>query len=275
MLRQNSIIYHYCSVESFFNIIKTNSLRLTHINHTNDKLEAKVLKKDLNSVIKEIKQEGVSKEESEMLDTIAKRLTFHNTEYIGCFSLEKDSLSQWTTYADDGKGVAIGFKVGNIPHYDLLNKKHGDLDEVLFLDEVYYSNNERDFLKKLLKASFVIAEKGYCKAFAMASDASAINCLSCFSKTIPFSPEREVRLVYDPYSINNFRNETHLNRDFMVKENKIVSFVEYTLPNDSLNRIVLGPKCKIDEYQLKMFLKQYGKSQTDKIKILKSMISYQ
>jgi len=29
--------------------------------------------------------------------------------YISCFSLDSDSLSQWRAYADDGKGVAIGF----------------------------------------------------------------------------------------------------------------------------------------------------------------------
>src|SRR5262249_7878269 len=34
--------------------------------------------------------------------------------FVACFSLDGDSLSQWRAYADDGMGVAIGFSTAEL-----------------------------------------------------------------------------------------------------------------------------------------------------------------
>ena len=125
MLNDDSILYHYCSVDVFVNILKTHSIWLTHAREMNDFHEDILFRKPLKTAL----QSFVNRSEPErqllqqIVDEYTKRADF---PYVACFSRDKDMLSQWRAYADNGKGVAIGVKLGELPHFDLLMQKHGE-----------------------------------------------------------------------------------------------------------------------------------------------------
>jgi len=100
------VIYHYCSLNNLLKIITSKELYLFNAISMNDSYET-------NWIIHLINEE-LSKRNNDFNDEDIKYLdrSFSSNRlypYISCFSLDSDSLSQWRAYADDGKGVAIGF----------------------------------------------------------------------------------------------------------------------------------------------------------------------
>ena len=104
MLNDDSILYHYCSVDVFVNILKTHSIWLTHAREMNDFHEDILFRKPLKTAL----QSFVNRSEPErqllqqIVDEYTKRADF---PYVACFSRDKDMLSQWRAYADNGKGL--------------------------------------------------------------------------------------------------------------------------------------------------------------------------
>ena len=114
-------LYHYCSIETFFHIIKTKAIWLSDIEKSNDSLELQYLKKEYakwakiichvfadhqrktNTPFDEKRLEALSS----VLSDISS-LTITKT-WVFCLSEKGDLLSQWRGYADDGYGVSIGF----------------------------------------------------------------------------------------------------------------------------------------------------------------------
>lgn len=59
--------------------------------------------------------------------------------YISCFSKESDILSQWRAYADNGKGVSIGFDLEKLVKEDNLL-----ISEIIYEDKVVQDETEND-----------------------------------------------------------------------------------------------------------------------------------
>lgn len=134
-MSEPDILYHYCSLDAFFNIIKNRSLWLSDISKSNDSNELILLKKDmyvtvvakyasyLDELVKTVEEK--SKEDYEYvreclsrskiikehfdnnLELLSAENNYLNTWSI-CFSEEGDLLSQWRGYAD-AQGISIGF----------------------------------------------------------------------------------------------------------------------------------------------------------------------
>ena len=90
----SKLLYHYCSVETFFQIIKNQTLRLTNIQYMNDSEE-------LHYGIDLL---GKSDEEMLYLD---KKYRGYIDIYAMCFSEMGDLLSQWRGYGDNAEGLSI------------------------------------------------------------------------------------------------------------------------------------------------------------------------
>ena len=107
--------YHYCSVEKFFNIMQTSTLRLGNPLSMNDYSEVIwFLKLIKNYADKKWIYQNIS-EKWFLIESIIKDITQEiEFPYILCLSKKNDVLSQWRSYADDGKGVAIGINVDNL-----------------------------------------------------------------------------------------------------------------------------------------------------------------
>ena len=122
---ENNIVYHYCTVETFLNIIKNHTLRLSDLCSSNDKAEMKILFSNLkNEILNQYRKRedffetiiyGMDVDES--FDFILKRMIYKMNNDINqmlfgtCFSEKGDLLGQWREYADKGTGIAIGFNI--------------------------------------------------------------------------------------------------------------------------------------------------------------------
>lgn len=102
------IYYHYCSVDTFFNIMQTSTLRLGNPLSMNDSAEIVWF---LGLVEKYAREKGNYKRTLERWNLVEKIIKNIIQEidfpYILCFSKENDVLSQWRSYANDGKGVLL------------------------------------------------------------------------------------------------------------------------------------------------------------------------
>ena len=115
------IVYHYCSLESLNSILKHRSLRLTNILKSNDSMEISWICRYYDTEFKSAYEKASDLFRSnislERFMGYVKLFTdeFFNENhsefryYVTCFSYQKDLLSQWRGYADDGRGAAIGF----------------------------------------------------------------------------------------------------------------------------------------------------------------------
>ncbi|MCP8687756.1 DUF2971 domain-containing protein [Marinobacterium sedimentorum] len=113
-------LWHYTTTDSFFEILKTNSIFLSDSDYLNDPNEGLKLCEDLLAIGENLKNKSFSKLVKSYVDnrillslgkTIGDRTTsgIHNC-YLASFSATSTSLDQWRLYGDDARGVCIGFE---------------------------------------------------------------------------------------------------------------------------------------------------------------------
>ena len=122
----NNLVYHYCSLDTFFSIITNKTLRLSDVAKSNDNLEVMWLKKIMTKMMEkenmsyEFFNDKIKKAYSlekykeklmEKTDKFFEQREIKSKFFAICFSgmESEDMLSQWRGYGDDGKGVAIAF----------------------------------------------------------------------------------------------------------------------------------------------------------------------
>ena len=100
-------LYHYCSTEAFYEIVKTKSIWLSSLSLSNDTLEGE---KIIARIIDRLAAQGVFKEQVMWRFKYTFMQYERQWEGLGfCLSERGDLLSQWRGYAKDATGVAIGF----------------------------------------------------------------------------------------------------------------------------------------------------------------------
>lgn len=138
-----NIIYHYCSLSTFLNIIKNKTLRLSNIVKSNDYLERSYIVSCCEDAIINYFQTCSCCSAQELKDLVHKHLSAAIEKYnkeciIGhaiCFSQEGDLLSQWREYGDKGNGMAIGFDRSVLERF--FNRgTHLRLDNVIYSETV-------------------------------------------------------------------------------------------------------------------------------------------
>ncbi|WP_353867109.1 DUF2971 domain-containing protein [uncultured Desulfovibrio sp.] len=71
-----------------------------------------------NILIDELEKNTIKGKNEQLLNNIYNTVVHNLTnKFICCLSEHGDILSQWRTYADDGRGFAIGFSVENTNFY--------------------------------------------------------------------------------------------------------------------------------------------------------------
>lgn len=149
----NNILYHYCSNEKAYNILKGKTIRLSDITKSNDSLEMNILFPEFFDELLNIYND-VNRFDSRFcyngkIDSIAWRYFVKDLEkeitkliqsgnistYVACFSEEGDLLSQWRGYADNAQGVALGFDFSML-------EKYAENNSLLKLRKVIYLSPE-------------------------------------------------------------------------------------------------------------------------------------
>ena len=316
---QMSLIYHYCSLDTFFQIIKNKTLRLSDLDKTNDYMEKRwgiqllkdTLSKELacNGISMNLQEDYWYSEDAhnhiEQLNNDINRYLMHQT-LITCFSLEKDLLSQWRAYGQDGEGISIGFD------YNYLKQVLNGQKNIL-IDKVVYNQNEQEEMirTKMFIPALEYMRNMFCSEEVRCSDdfnAFFVDEFHCFCEVLDttteqvftflknsaFLEEKEVRIVYNTgiYKEIETRDlkdilykEIRIGKNaefiiqpmqYQVKGNKLVAYADINfdncIANGIIKEIVIGPKSKVLESDIRQFLLTSGFE--NDILIKKSAASY-
>jgi Protein of unknown function (DUF2971) len=99
-------LYHYCKAETFVSMIRSRSLWLSSLSLSNDTMEGRLVK---TTIMRLAERDGLEPRARERLQ---ESLAFTERAFDGlgfCLSEHGDLLSQWRGYAEDARGVAVGF----------------------------------------------------------------------------------------------------------------------------------------------------------------------
>lgn len=276
---KDNIIYHYCGMDSFFGIVKNKNIRLSNAYKTNDYTELEwifsVMENSMTSVFKTEFLSSLRKSYRKWLETYFR-------PHIACFSKKGDLLSQWRAYANDGKGISIGF---NRKYFESI--KTLDNKEFEIYDIVYRYNEQEKLLKSLFNSLFstigtdnlklleeFYINKGDKICLEEIMLASALLKYGMIFKNETFSEEKEVRLIH---GFDQVGAEPDV-FEYRVTEDDLISFVEVPInvKNDypPIKEIILGPNCKVNPNSLRHFLGQELSGSLSWIDIRKSESSY-
>lgn len=272
------VLYHYCSMNSFFNIIRNRSIWLSDVSKSNDKDELIWYKeKRIEWFDSHYSEIGMSKLEyqAKKQEQQSRICTTQNRSWVMCCSKEGDLLSQWRGYADDASGISIGFGK------DLFEKLDNKLiysdcfSAILLFGKVRYTETEIDeFIRSTIersKAIDLLTKRSYDPTSFLDN---SLLIEAPFYKSHYFSEEKEWRIAVIPIKgntcplcqeINIF--ESHPSEllfsgkfDYHLSNNKLISHFEIPIIdiNNTIKEIVLGPKCCETVESIKQFLYAYG-----------------
>lgn len=237
-------VYRYVSLETAFNIIMNKTIRMNGIVGMNDSSE-------INFV-------GEHFYGKNYLDTIPDEKEKINDIFIlSCSTNDKgDDLTQWRLYADDAKGVCLGFDVKK-PQYRY------DVRKVVYIDSEQKDNVTKKISKKnkeneiFWKIKDLVARNNiFFKNF---------HTWSHFIKPSDYKVESEVRVLYENKKIK--KQNWFLSKPL----NILSSYIDVELNDDfplTLKLIRLGPKCperNINQIQLRVMLDRSGFKNVDVI----------
>jgi hypothetical protein len=282
-------LYHYTNVAGLAGILKSEYLWFTDFRHMNDPSEISHGIELCRDVIR-LRRPGTDGRVALFLECLADLMRLENFSraleyFIGSFSRASDDLGQWRAYADNGRGVAVGFA----PHlFGIENAADKNPNEIAFVSPVIYDletassrhdraieQAERIFLEVANAHGNLLANKDvgipFMQDFARAVIASPLiwNCLT--SKHPAYAHEQEVRLI-----ILGLHDRLRPYIETRVRNSDIVPYVAYKMPvkkEHSLGHIVVGPAANPDaERTVQSMLESYGIEHD--IPISRSLIPY-
>lgn len=254
------ILYHYCSVETFYNIIVNKTLWLTDSFSTNDYMENRWI----NKKIDELLPKYINNDNSQRFKNVFDQYMINNyIPFISCFSEDGDLLSQWRAYANDGRGVSIGFNTDYFGIKHSLPLTMAAFDEhSIGLHEVYYDNKtQEDIINNLLNDVSASKEMSQNQIIEIATQ---LKRYSYIFKNPAFFEEREWRIIHTPSIFGSLKGDpTKIigaisDCKFRVTPNDIAPY--FLLPFSEqksispIAEIILGPKNQMEMYKIRTFL---------------------
>ncbi len=303
--KRPQIVYHYCSLETFYNIINNSTIRLSNIIKSNDFEEMTYILPKVIEICDNLlyKYNARLSDDFILEDNFVKNLfesSFNELSlncYVICFSEKNDLLSQWRGYANDACGVSIGFNT------DCFFPLAKNVQSNYNFSQVYYS---------IEKARKQISQYINEKVGDKWSEDDRINSLNIinttrnlclimlynavFYKNPNFAEETEWRLVYYPFgNIRGAKIKTdYIDRmsetfspskeggflrnsmSFRLAKDKIISYYDLDfsdIKRNFIREIIIGSKADINDLDLQLFLYKQGYNPLN-IEISKSKIPY-
>lgn len=279
------IVYHYCNINTFYSIISNQTLRLSDITKSNDRLEMtwaisiirKVFEEKYESLDTEIK--SAIKIENYM-DCIEQKISLYfeqnelrNKFFVICFSGQNsgDLLSQWRGYGDDGRGIALGFREQTLNRIsDSVRLYEGNDACILYNKVLYDEKNQKNKIEEIV-GHFLSKLNAKCKSENLGLDneleSILLECFprlyqeAIFMKNPFFQEENESRLVIcEGNAGKQFKNGEidNLKKQYYIRKNQLVGYYDISLQKVSqktILKLIIGPKCDNDKASLLSFLK--------------------
>ncbi len=262
----DNVLYHYCSMEAFLGIVQSQFLRLTNIRFMNDSKEVSWI----YELAKKVLWDKQFRCHSENEKRLCKRLMSHCDElflnesyfpgyYGSCFSKNGDSLSQWRAYADDGKGVAIGFSRQFLE--SCVAPHRIKLQEVEYIDGTDLSGVTTDVETAFSKFNGITRSMTDDEINRVAYETfTPWDLKAIFVKNAAFNEEDEVRIFHLPHSQKSYAQIGDMG--FFHRRAVIVPFLplKIALGSAPITCIVLGPRNRADHnsYSIRMLAREHG-----------------
>lgn len=250
-------LYHYCSTETFVSIITNKSIRLSSLTMSNDSKEGELIKEHLMRAARESGLYPI------VLGNLERALQFTYEMFDGlgfCLSENGDLLSQWRGYADDGRGISIGF---NSEYLSSLSSARSSRNEFAFnLCQILYDpSKQAEIANEHLEALKPLFERGAFRSMTgsllapiseeektdikKATEEAYLVTLKAMLRMFEikhpaFAEELEWRLI----SIST-KNPDNQNNRFRACGDKIVPYVEIPLEQldyQAISTVILGPR---------------------------------
>ena len=256
----DQILYHYCGLEAFLSIIKNSTLWLSDIRKSNDYLECVYCRDKINEKIR-----GFLEDDKEALEAwdfgynINSDLSMDMISYVACFSENKDQLSQWRGYADNGAGIAVGFS-----RESFADLKEAAPSHISFRKVIYDEKEQEKFIERIARESIKAMET---KPVAQVAAELNQNYRLQFPvlKNASFEEEAEWRIIFnDSFS----KRKRHVGKNILfsgirytVREKRLVSYIEMDfskLKHNAIKEIWIGPKAEVEIQDIMHLLDVYG-----------------
>jgi hypothetical protein len=275
------ILYHYCSVNNFENILNSKKLWLTPIKSMNDRTEIDHLYNNVWPCVKEILLRNINpnyikflKEIIEIVDRESK-LHVASFPYCACFSDDGDLLSQWRSYSQDATGISIGFNSEYFKIQNQLPHPNTKIENAIGIDTVIYDFSVQvNGLSQVMK-QVIEPKNSYCWVAILKN----LTRYSAIFKNHTFFSEQEKRIIYysDKSHLDQFSGYNLTGPYEYVKDNVMYSRFELSWyqsrSNHAIANIILGPKCKYDRGELMQMLDNFN-IQLEEQQIHKSLSTY-
>lgn len=299
MKKQNQIGYYYCSLSTFFNIIKNRSVFLSDPLQMNDTDEitwvCKHMPKSDDDNIRHVKEE--TQKASDYIHENGQ-----NNIFIGSYSKGDDILSQWRGYGNDGRGVSIGFNLHlmcernvRLTLKDVKYRNSIKKSDIIAWASILHSAEEMGKSARHMENPPTLYACSQAAALAGTNGSikdsdpykSILNRMlpeMAIYKSACFKEEMEMRLIYredvrlerliaringDDYKYL----ESALYHDFrMVSADFVTEYVILPFLPDEIVSVCIGPKCGWKEDDIKRWLEVFFAK--NKIKVTKSKASY-
>lgn len=292
-VHNDNLAYHYCSLDSFFNIVKTKKIRLYDLTLMNDPSEVFFRKVDFfQKLLKDYELDpfefkiDYNGHSIGLKDYLAPSQFDYSLTAGGnnnvlllalCLSKDEDNLVQWRLYADEGFGVCLGFKEKSLNDYRTLHENFS-FEKIEYVDNI--------LLEIERKANIILNKiKNLYQNDKTELMNYRFNLMSEFYddvykyKVNSYNFEKEVRLIYCNRSENIIPNSklselSKLTKDikFDTKKNIIRPYIEIDLEDLGLRTITLGPQNKNSKSAINLFLSKYLPN--SEVEIYKSYIPY-
>lgn len=269
-------IYHYTDLNGLIGIVESHTLFSTHINFLNDRKEFLHGLDIIESILKENNNEFYNSMSTELNKKIE---NLKNLEkFVTCFSRNGDLLSQWRSYGNQGKGVAIGFDPLEITE---------SFEEMLHgINILYDEKDQKEILREIIKISIAYFDQHKihydwegCDYNFMISKAiiEFLESIIIGWKHPSFSEEEEFRLEYDVDYLANRKDKKEilfrksdrllipyikLYSKYREMDNENSEQIKHTGSNQKfpITKIILGPSLDFESNKIaiQMLLKKNG-----------------
>ncbi len=272
----SGMLYHYCSAATFQAIASYGTIRFTDINMLNDESEVRLAYSVFEeAATKLIKREGIlpsapamPKEFFDRVDSIVAPSQLIAHPFIACFSLEPDMLGQWRSYADDGRGYAVGFKAQELQ----------DLLPATFLRVLYQRDQQVKEMMHALATIFLRQQsEDEIERAQFFEDCMLLSVYMTAFKHPAFEEEKEIRAVH----AINLQQQGKLIKfvdaggtvrggipvpgdpvNFQIRDNHLTAYFDHQFsapgPDTPIKEIILGPKNYSASGNIELFLGGLG-----------------
>ncbi|MGE5470116.1 MAG: DUF2971 domain-containing protein [Bacteroidota bacterium] len=277
MDNSDTTLYHYCSSEAFVSIVTSRTIWLSSLALSNDSKEGRLVRETL---LRLAARDGLPVTDQTRLED---SLAFAERVFDGlgfCLSEAGDLLSQWRGYADDGRGVAIGFSKLYLTKLGEQFRAQEEAGFNLYKVEYNQAEQEASITPAYRKLRSLIDDGAFRRQgqWSLLDDRTSeqiaaedketsklyrsllLQLISLFPKLYElkaegFKEEREWRLVHLKTELPNGDYK------FRSKADSVIPYKCFELPDlgcEAIREVIIGPKHSTPPQVLQYMLKQSG-----------------